>query len=269
MFVTNAYIPGESAPGLLPGPNTGCAAWSSVDRTPIVISVNDTCFSPLLGTYTIGVMGATNVANYVTNFYISAAFNQPYQALKLELGVPVTNVYVPQYTNAYFTFDLPSTDSDLVVSASPLYGSVSTAVSKHGFAAAAAPPSCSSSGGSVAAYCGGYAWLATGSAGASTMRVPAASPCSPATGNGLPPPWVNTTAVVGAGGVSLPACQVAWRPGRFWLVIFAWTDAVVTVSVQVRARPRAPTRAAAAASSLLREPLSRDPFPLCPPTRPF
>jgi hypothetical protein len=79
--------------------------------------------------------------------------------------------------------------------------------------------------------------LATGTAGASTMRVPAASPCSPATGNGLPPPWANTTAVVGPGGVTRPVCQAAWYPGRFWLVIFAWTDAVVTVSVQVRAVP--------------------------------
>ena len=260
VFVTNAYIPGQSASGLLPGPNTGCAAWSSVDRTPVVISSTDACFSPLLGTYTIGVMGAAGVPGYITPFYISAAFNQPYQALKLELGVPVTNVWVPKFTNAYFTFDLPTTDNDLVVSASPLYGSVSTAVSKHGFAAAAAPPSCSSTGGSVAAYCGGYAWLATGTAGASTMRVPAASPCSPATGNGLPPPWANTTAVVGPGGVSRPACQAAWYPGRFWLVIFAWTDAVVTVSVQVRAR----ARAAAAASSRVRQPRARHRPPRAP-----
>ena len=169
VYVTNAYIPGQSAPGLLPGPGVGC--WSSRDRAPLVIAAGDPCLSPSLPTYTIAVQGASGVPQYMAPFHIAAAFNQPLQTLKLELGVPITNVAVAQYTNAYFTFDLPSTANDVVITASPLLGTVSVAVSKHGFAAATDPPACSSTGGSVNAYCVNYVWLATGIAGASAMRV--------------------------------------------------------------------------------------------------
>jgi hypothetical protein len=230
VYVVNSYIPGVSTPASLPSSTNFC--WKSVDRSPIVISATDPCFSSAQTVYTVAVQGVTGIPNFVTPFHITAAFNQPYQTMKLELGIPLTNINIPANTNAYFAFDLPSVANDLIVTASPFYGQISAAVSKHGFQAANDPPSCSSNIPGALGYCTNYIWLASGIAGASSMRIPAANPCSPTTGFSLPAPLVNNTPV----GAST-ACALAWRPGRYWFVVFAWKDSVVSVAVQVAGKP--------------------------------
>lgn len=226
IYVTNSYTPGLSPTTDLPGPTNSRCQWTTkaTDPNNILIQSTDPCFNSFAETYTIGIYGSSGIAQFQNKFAVTAAFNQPYLVQKLEFGQPATNQFVADATTRVFVFDLADPTKDISVSVTPTYGDVTLMVAKH--SDFANPPICKQAAPGAQAACSGWTWLATGVAGASALSIPAAVPCTPYSGADLQAPLVNQT-----------SCATDYRFGRFWLSVWAWKDAEVSVSVNVGGQP--------------------------------
>lgn len=231
VYVTNQYVPGVTPSNMLPGPNSqvGCQ-WSCIQYSGCWMYPGDPCYSPTAPggngpvIYTIAVVGTSGVPAQLDEYMIRA--NIVGDPSMLQLGVPTTDLFIPGRTNTNFSFELPDTTADLIITASVNAGEVIMMVA-HDDPNFDVVPGCNPPAPGSQLICNGWTWQANG-VGEYVIYIPAATPCQPL----LPP---GTTGIITGG----PCAQgpnynpaAAFRPGRFWVVVYglaAFSEMSLTV----------------------------------------
>lgn len=211
IYVTNSYIPGLSSPSMLPGPNSNACQWKGTNFSSIFIQQSDPCFSSLLSNYTIAVYADTGVAGVTTEYNVVAGTG----AFDLEFGIPLTNQVGLDNGNYNYTFFLQDPTQDIVITATPLFGEIGLLVRRQpDNSADTSIPQCNQPAGGAQISCTGYTWFATGVQGATTLYIPAATPCQPV---------IATNVASNAVRVNSQTCQSDWRAGKFTVTVYVYT----------------------------------------------
>jgi hypothetical protein len=212
LYITNQYIPGSSAAGLLPGPNfAGSCQWVCRNFTVCGAFPGDPCYTPygpngVPVVYTIAVVGSTGLAHVTSEYQITASnVGDPTQ---LVAGAPTTDIVLAPYgtpgSSQTFTFNVgfAAAFNDIMVSASVNHGNVLMLIAPAfptTLAPTPAPPSCT---GNALSSCTGWLWATqtgfgdmvvylNGAGGGGSAYLHDPSPCSPVTPAGTPAPAVS------------------------------------------------------------------------------
>ena len=122
LYVTNAYYPGVSAPGALPGPGSavGCQ-WVCTNFTLCYVDASGPCYKPsgpngAPVVYTVAVLGSsTNFSSggggpgTINNEYTLTATNAG-DPIALSIGLPTSDIVLFGGTNTTFYFDIELPD---------------------------------------------------------------------------------------------------------------------------------------------------------------
>lgn len=141
-------------------------------------------------------------------------------------------------SNVTYVFDVEDPTQDMVITATPAYGSVAIAVRKH-YRSDIDPtdpnanlvlPGCYKACSGCQVQCSGYTWLASSASGAPSIYISAASPCTPPRPFGVAPIVVNAS------------CNATtdWTPGRYFATVYGFEQPWNEYSISVNAAGRPP-----------------------------